>query len=115
MWKLIVILSVFRKPKEIILILLTLKFCKYNFGRKIEPMRNFLERPMVHLAQDCLEAWSKLVLTRSRRGHGMVKGGPVTSYDSDEKMTSSEDLAIQYFWTVFSVKFVKSCEVRSHI
>ena len=82
---------------------------------------------MTRSVQDCVVAWSKLVLFRSMHSQGLVKGGLAAGNDMDERSTSSEKSRIfrsmhsqGLFRSIFPVnkvvlaiffrnKFVESC------
>ena len=75
---------------------------------------------MTRSVQDCVVAWSKLVLFRSMHGQGLVKGGLAAGDDMDERSTSSENQGVRLFRSIFPVnkvvlaiffrnKFVESC------
>jgi len=52
---------------------------------------------MTRSVQDCVVAWSKLVLFRSMHGQGLVKGGPEAGHDMDEMLTSSQNPGVLLF------------------
>ena len=75
---------------------------------------------MTHSVQDCVVAWSKLVLFRSMHGQGLVKGGPAVGHDMDERLTSSKNPGVRLLRSIYPVnkvvlaiffrnKFVESC------
>ena len=77
-------LSILNRDKEIMV--LTSEFCKYNFGGQKWPVRPKIQ-------EDLVEADASTV-KRLDRG-----GGPI-GHKLDERMKSSGDLRVRFFWKV---------------